>query len=220
MTPDGPTLRVAEIFDSLQGETTHAGRPAAFVRLAGCSLGCAWCDTPWAQDPEAGREMPLPRILEAARDLGRPLVVVTGGEPLEQAAAPALARALAAEGRTVLVETNGAWDIRPLAPPVRRILDLKPPSSGAADALHAPNLRELREGDEVKIVVADRADFDWAARRIREHDLAARAPVLLSPVAGALPPARIADWLLAERLPARLQLQLHRLLWPDRDRGA
>ncbi len=220
MTAAGSSLRVAELFASLQGESTRAGRPCAFVRLAGCTLGCTWCDTAWARDPATGREMTVDAIRDAIRRMGLPLVCVTGGEPLEQPGTPALAAALAADGLEVLVETNGAEDIRPLAPPARRILDWKAPASGACARMRQENLEALREGDEIKIVVADRADFDWAAACIREHALDKRAPVLLSPAAGRLAPARLADWLLTERLPARLQLQLHRILWPERERGS
>jgi 7-carboxy-7-deazaguanine synthase len=212
-------MRVSEIFTSIQGESSYAGWPCTFVRLAGCNLDCAWCDTAYAREERQGEELAPAAVRERVAAAGLPLVCLTGGEPLCQPEAPSLAAALAAEGRTVLVETNGSRDIDLLPPPVVRVVDLKPPSSGMTERMDERNLRRLRPGDELKIVVADRADYDWARRRLERFGPERTATVLLSPVLDRLSPATLAAWILADRLPVRLQVQLHRLVWPDRLRG-
>ena len=204
-------LRVNEIFYSIQGEATHAGRPCSFVRLSGCDLRCRWCDTAYAF--HEGREMRLPEIVERLRAFGCPLVEITGGEPLLQAGTPALARALLDQGWEVLIETGGHRDVGQLDPRVRVILDVKCPGSGEGKANRWANLSRLTGRDAVKFVVADRVDYEWSSATIRERDLAARCPVFLSPVHGELEPAVLAGWMLEDRLPARLQIQLHKLLW-------
>lgn len=212
------TIPICEIFRSLQGETTLAGRPAVFLRVAGCNLRCRYCDTTYAYGP--GTPYSVAALLEAvdAHPAGD-LVVVTGGEPLSAPLVPALCQALADRGRTVLLETNGSLDLSGLDPRVRRILDVKCPGSGEAEANRWSNLALLTASDEVKLVLTDRADFDFAREVAARHRLLERCPVLLSPAAGVLDPAELAAWILASGQPFRLQLQLHRVLWPGRDRG-
>ncbi|MDR1536279.1 MAG: radical SAM protein [Planctomycetota bacterium] len=215
------TLRVVEIFHSLQGESSRAGRPCAFVRLAGCNLSCAWCDTGYALDPGAGRELSLGLIIEALRPYRAGLAEITGGEPLLQAATPELAARLAREGYEVLVETNGSLDISLIPYPAARIMDLKTPSSGMSARNRLENLAYLRRGDEVKFVIADRGDYEWAGALVRSSFYpAALVTTLLSPAGGRLPPAELAGWMLDDKLAARFNPQLHRLIWPERDRGA
>ena len=190
------------------------------MRLAGCNLACAWCDTAYAVNPAAGREISLPMIVEALRPFRAGLAEITGGEPLCQAATSELAARLIAEGYEVLVETNGSLDITAIPYPAARIMDLKTPSSGMCGRNLLKNLAYLRRGDEVKFVVANREDYDWARAMIRD----AAYPVslvatLFSPVAGRLKPAVLARWMLDDRLDAKLNLQLHRILWPERNRG-
>ena len=213
------SLRINEIFHSLQGESTHAGTPCAFIRLAGCNLNCAWCDTRYALS-EPGRNLDIAMILAAIKPFAAPIAEITGGEPLTQAATPALARALADEGYTTLVETNGSLDISVLPYPVLRIMDLKPPSSGMSAHNRFANFAHLRRGDEVKIVIADRMDYEWAKAIITGGDYPHKAvTTLLSPLADRLTPAELAEWMLAEKLPARLNLQMHKHIWPDVERG-
>ncbi len=215
-----PSLDICEIFHSIQGESSWAGTPCSFIRLHGCNLSCAWCDTRYAMT-EAPRTVPVPLIVEAIRPHGAPVAEITGGEPLLQPHTPDLAAALLAEGYTVLVETNGSLDISVLPSPAIRILDLKPPSSGMCAKNRFENFAHLRSGDEVKIVIADRMDYEWAATILRGSDFPrGRVPALLSPARGRVEPAELAGWILADRLPARLNLQLHRYIWPDIDRGA
>lgn len=219
MSVSSQTLQVCEIFHSLQGESTRAGKPCAFIRLAGCNLSCSWCDTKYSQE-ERGRELPLGMIIETVRPYKAPLAEITGGEPLLQKATPALAAMLADEGYEVLVETNGSVDISLLPYPVARIMDLKPPSSGMAMHNRMANLVHLRRGDEVKIVIADRMDYEWAATIITGAEYPGKTvETLLSPAQGRVAAAELAGWMLADKLPARMNLQLHKYIWPDIDRG-
>jgi 7-carboxy-7-deazaguanine synthase len=213
----GPMLRVNEIFHSIQGESTRAGEPCVFVRLTGCNLRCVWCDTAYAF--HEGRQMQLDEVLDRVAGYGCSLVEVTGGEPLLQAEVIPLLQALVELGHEVLLETGGSLPIEQVPPGVRRIIDVKCPASGESAANRWENLAELREGDELKFVLADRADYDWAAQQIRSRDLAGRCPCLVSPVHGALDAGELARWVLEDRLPVRVQLQLHKLLWPDLLRG-
>ncbi len=211
-SPDELALQVTETFVSLQGESTHAGTPCWFVRLAGCNLRCAWCDTRYAWTGGVPRS--VAGLVADYRAAGVRMAEVTGGEPLLQPATPALLAALrdAVPGGTVLLETNGSRDLSVVPPGVIVVMDIKTLSSGAADATDWRNLDRLRPPDELKFVIADRADFEWAAGVIAERGLAARCrAVLLSPAAGCLAPAELAAWLIAARLPARLNLQLHKI---------
>ncbi len=213
------SLSVHEIFHSIQGESTWAGVPCAFIRLAGCNLRCSWCDTRYAME-EPGRTLSLNMIQAAIQPFRAPMAEITGGEPLLQEATPALARLLAADGMRVLVETNGSLDISVLPSTALRIMDLKPPSSGMAHENRMANLAHLRKGDEVKIVVCDRADYEWAATVVRDADYPGKTvQTLFSPGQGKVAPAELAKWILDDRLPVRLNVQLHKFIWPDVDRG-
>ncbi|WP_405283125.1 7-carboxy-7-deazaguanine synthase QueE [Gaopeijia maritima] len=216
-TERAPFLRITEIFHSIQGESTRAGLPCTFVRLTGCPLRCVWCDTEYAFT--GGTRMTLDEIVEKVDAVGTPLVEITGGEPLAHPNAFPLAARLADAGYTVLVETSGAFDISGLDPRVIRIMDLKCPGSGESARNLWSNLDHLGPADEVKFVVADRADYEWARGVIRERGLD-RAVVegrlgalLFSPVWEAVDLEDLAAWILDDRLPARFQLQLHKLIW-------
>jgi len=211
------TLVVNEIFHSIQGESTLAGRACVFVRLTGCDLRCSWCDTEYAF--YEGRKRPIEEILEEITGYDCDLVEVTGGEPLLQPNVHELIACLLERGKTVMIETGGHRDATSLDPRVRRILDVKTPSSGECEKTYEPNFEGLREGDEIKFVISDRVDFEWAARWIEGHPLAAQVPLLFSPVHGTLDPADLAQWMLESGTPARLQLQLHKILWPGVLRG-
>lgn len=215
------TLRVSEIFRSIQGEGTRAGLPCVFVRLAGCNLRCLWCDTGYAQC--GGEEMSVPAVIERVSQLagagsGR-LVELTGGEPMVQAAAPDLLRLLCEAGRTVLMETNGSIDISGVDARVVKIVDVKCPSSGQTQHVHWPNLSVLLPADEVKFVLADREDYLFARQVLQRHGLSERCAVIFSPVQGQLSPETLAQWILEDNLNVRLGLQLHKIIWPGRDRG-
>lgn len=216
---DQDELVLNELYASLQGEGTRAGRPCVFVRLTGCGLRCSWCDTAYAF--HQGARARVDEVLERVRALSIPLVLLTGGEPLEQPGCFVLARRLCDAGLEVLVETGGHVDTGPLDERVVRIVDVKLPGSGMADRNLGSNLDRVRARDEVKLVVADRADLEWAWDVIARHGLAERGcPLLFSPVHGKLDPALLSAWLLERPLPgARLNLQLHKLVWPGRDRG-
>lgn len=213
------TLRVTEIFHSIQGESTRAGRPCAFIRLAGCNLDCGWCDTRYARE-DTGRELSLSMILEAVRLFGTKFAAVTGGEPLLQPAVADLCLLLDSEGYEIAVETNGSVDVSILPRCAARIMDLKPPSSGMSGRNRLANLVHLGRGDEIKFVLADRMDYEWAKAIMASDGYpAGRVETLLSPVQGRLAAADLAAWILGDKLDARLNLQLHRVIWPERDRG-
>lgn len=214
---DRATLTINEIFVSIQGESTWAGKPCLFLRTTGCPLRCVWCDTEYAF--HEGSRWNLDDLVEEACSHDVQLVEITGGEPLAQPAVPALARALLERGRTVLIETSGAYDISVLPEGVHRIMDLKCPGSGESDRNDWDNLDRLRDGDEVKFVIADRQDYEWAREVVARYGLAARLPVLFSPVWESVPPRELAEWILEDRLDVRLQLQLHKILWPGIERG-
>lgn len=206
-------LRITEIFASLQGESTRVGLPTVFVRLTGCPLRCSWCDTAYAFS--GGETRTLDDILAEVAGHGLRHVCVTGGEPLAQKGCLALLAALCDAGHDVSLETSGALDIAGVNPRVSRIVDLKAPGSGELARNRWENLALLNARDELKFVLADATDYDWARRQIAEHRLAERCTVLLSPVAGALDPADLAGWIVRDRLPVRFQLQLHKILWND-----
>lgn len=216
-TTQSALLSVTEIYRSIQGESTHAGRPCTFVRLAGCPLRCTWCDTEYSF--AAGERLRIDQIVERVQALGVPLVELTGGEPLAQKPAPALLQALCDAGFEVLLETSGAYPFAHLDPRVTVIADLKCPGSGESARNLWAELGQLRRQDELKCVVADRADFDWALARLGQELAGLQATVLWSAVAGQLQLADLAAWLLDARAPGRMQLQLHKIIWPDIDRG-
>jgi 7-carboxy-7-deazaguanine synthase len=209
--PSSERLKVNEIFYSLQGESTRAGRPCVLVRLTGCHLRCVWCDTEYAF--HAGEWLSRAEVLARVATFGCPLVELTGGEPLLQPGALPLLADLCDAGYEVLLETSGAVDIAEVDPRVRRIVDVKCPGSGEVERNLWRNLDELRPTDELKLVLADEADYRWARDLVLERCLHERCPVHFSPVAGTLAPADLAAWILRDRLPVRLQLQLHKLLW-------
>lgn len=204
-------LRLTEIFFSLQGEASRAGLPTVFVRLTGCPLRCTWCDTTYSFT--GGEPASIESVLaEVARYPARQ-VCVTGGEPLAQKECLPLLAALCDAGYDVSLETSGALDIAGVDPRVSRIMDLKAPDSGESAKNRWENLAHLDAHDEIKIVIASRADYEWARDAIRERRLDAICPVLLSPAAGLVEPAALAGWILEDGLDVRFQLQLHKLLW-------
>ncbi len=211
------TLLVSEIFHSIQGESTWAGMPCTFVRLAGCNLDCRYCDTQYARS--GGQSMTIQEILGRLDRWHCNLVEITGGEPLLQDECHDFCRALADRGKTVLLETNGSRDISTVDPRVIRILDVKCPGSGMAHQNHWQNLDIVGPRDEVKFVITNRDDFDWACDLVTGHHLLDRCPVLFSAALPDLSPSVLADWILASGLPLRLQVQLHKILWPHEERG-
>jgi 7-carboxy-7-deazaguanine synthase len=211
-------LTINEIFHSIQGESTHVGRPCVFVRLTACDLRCSWCDTPYAF--HEGRKMSVDEVVGDVDAFGCSVVEITGGEPLLQADVYPLMQRLLDRGHTVLLETGGHRSIAKVPTEVIRIVDVKCPGSGEADKNDWSNLDLLTEHDEVKFVVKDRLDYEFAREVIARHALANRcAAMLLSPVHGVLPPKDLAAWILADRLPVRLQLQAHKYIWGPDARG-
>jgi len=206
-----PTLKISEIFYSLQGETSRTGLPTVFVRLTGCPLRCVWCDT--AYSFSGGTLMSLPAILAEVARHPTKRVCVSGGEPLAQKNCLPLLTALCDAGCDVSLETSGALDVSGVDPRVSKIVDLKAPGSGEVERNLWSNLECLTPHDELKLVLADRADYDWAVAQLRQHGLIGRCPILMAPVQGSLEPGTLADWILADGLPVRLQVQLHKLLW-------
>ena len=211
-------LTINEIFHSIQGESSHAGRLCVFVRLTGCDLRCSWCDTPYSF--HEGHKMSVDEVAAAVEAYGSALVEITGGEPLLQEDVYPLMDRLIASGRTVMLETGGHRSTTRVPAAVFTILDVKCPASGEASKNDWSNLDRLAPHDEVKFVVQDRADYEFAREVIARHDLASRAAaVLISPVHGVLEPKALSEWMLADRLPARLQMQLHKYIWSPTTRG-
>ena len=210
-------LNVNEIFRSIQGESSRSGRPCVFVRLTACNLRCVWCDTAYAF--EEGKAISVSGIVEQVERWSIPYVLLTGGEPLLQSGVHDLIADLLDRGKEVAVETGGSLDISPVDRRVAIVMDLKCPGSGMVRENDWRNLDRLKPGDEVKFVLADRADYEWTVRTIREHRLTERFGVLLSPVHGTLHPRDLADWMLNDQLNARLQLQIHKYIWPADMRG-
>jgi 7-carboxy-7-deazaguanine synthase len=207
-------LRITEIFLSLQGETRTVGRPTTFVRLTGCPLRCQYCDTAYAFS--GGTLLSLDDVCARVSEHGARYVTVTGGEPLAQPGCLRLLARLCDSGYEVSLETSGAIDIRTVDPRVVRVVDVKTPGSGEVERNLWSNLDDLRSHDQVKFVVCDRRDYEWSKRVVAEHDLVARiSDVLFSPSHTELPPRRLAEWILEDRLPVRMQVQLHKVLWGD-----
>jgi 7-carboxy-7-deazaguanine synthase len=211
-------LTINEIFHSIQGESTRAGQLCVFVRLTACDLRCSWCDTPYAF--HEGRKMSVDEVVAAVEVYGSPLVEITGGEPLLQDDVYPLMDRLLASGRTVMLETGGHRPISRVPAAVLKIVDIKCPASGEAAKNDWSNLDALAPHDEVKFVLQDRADYEFARDVIARYQLPSRAAaVLMSPVHGVLDPKALSEWMLADRLPARLQLQLHKFIWSPTTRG-
>ncbi len=214
--PGPGTLRITEIFLSLQGEADTVGMPTVFVRLTGCPLRCRYCDTAYAFS--GGQTEPLAGIVARVAAFGVRHVTVTGGEPLAQRACADLLRELCDAGYRVSLETGGALDVGGVDPRVVKVMDLKTPGSGECDRNRYENLDLLKAGDQVKFVICDREDYRWACDRLHEHRLAERCEVLFSPSHGQQDARELAEWILADRLPVRFQIQLHKYLWGD-ERG-
>jgi 7-carboxy-7-deazaguanine synthase len=211
-------LTVNEVFHSIQGESSWAGLPCVFVRLTACDLRCAWCDTPYAF--AEGRKRAIEDVVAEVEGFGCRLVEVTGGEPLLQPDVHPLMSALLERGFTVLLETGGHVSLERVPDGVTIIMDVKCPGSGEAHRMDWANVARLKPGDEAKFVIADRADYEYARQVLREHRLAERvANVLFSPVHGVLDPRDLAAWVLEDRLPVRLQLQVHKYIWGANTRG-
>jgi 7-carboxy-7-deazaguanine synthase len=209
---DADQIRIHEIYESIQGESTFAGLPCTFVRLSRCNLRCRWCDTPQAF--EGGTQLSRADVLGRALSFGTPLVELTGGEPLLQPGAIPLLRELCDSGRTVLLETSGERDISEVDPRVHRIMDLKAPGSDESHRNRWENIEHLTQQDEVKVVLSDRADYEWAKGVIEAHGLADRVnAVLLSCVWGELDPKDLVRWVLEDNLPVRVQIQMHKVIW-------
>ena len=208
-----PRLRVNEIFHSLQGEADAAGFPTVFVRLTGCPLRCRYCDTEYAF--HAGEWIEVGAIVERVREFDAQHVCVTGGEPLAQLHCVALLARLCDAGFRVSLETSGAFDIAQVDPRVVRVVDVKTPASGEAGRNLTANFALLHAGDQLKFVICSRADYEWSRAYLREHALVGRCQILFSPSYGELAAAQLADWILADRLSVRFQLQLHKVLWGD-----
>jgi 7-carboxy-7-deazaguanine synthase len=212
------TLRVNEIFYSIQGESSRAGERCIFVRLTGCGLRCTYCDTEYAF--YEGKDMLVEDVLEQIKGYGAKLVELTGGEPLEQDAVYPLMSSLLSKGYSLMVETGGHIDISRVDKRVKRIVDLKTPSSGMVKKNKSENIRQLTRNDEVKFVIGTREDYEWSRDKVLANALDRMAGlVLFSPVHGTIDPKLLADWILADQLDVRLQVQLHKVLWPATMRG-
>ena len=211
-------LTINEIYHSIQGESTWAGLPCVFVRLTFCDLRCTYCDTEYAF--YEGRKQTLGEIMDAVLAYQCPLVEITGGEPLLQKNVLSLMTLLADAGCTVLLETSGAHDISMVDPRVHRVMDLKTPGSGEVTRNLFSNLEHLTARDEVKFVIGSREDYEWSRAQVRDHRLAERChAVLFSPIFGRIDPRQIVEWILADKLPVRFQLQMHKFIWTPTERG-
>ena len=212
------TLKVNEIYQSIQGESSWAGWPCSFIRLTACDLRCTYCDTAYAFYD--GKKRLVSEILAEVLALDCPMVEVTGGEPLLQKNVLPLMTQLCDAGKTVLIETSGAHDIGKIDARVHRIMDLKTPSSGECARNLWSNIEHLTKRDEVKFVIGSREDYEWSREQVRVHRLAERCGcVLFSPIFGKIEPREIVDWIIADKLPVRFQLQMHKFIWPPDERG-
>ncbi len=210
-------MQITEIYHSIQGESTYAGLPCVFIRLTGCSLRCSWCDTTYAF--HGGTEMSIDQICSQILSYSPTLVEITGGEPLDQPEVLSLIERLCNEGYEVLIETSGAIDITPLDARAHVILDVKCPGSNMTTFMHWENINALKLKDQVKFVLADRADYEWAVSIIDKHQLDGRCPILFSPVFGVLESKILSAWVLQDRLKVRVQLQLHKYIWDPKTQG-
>jgi 7-carboxy-7-deazaguanine synthase len=210
-------MKVNEIFKSIQGESSYAGLPCIFVRLSGCNLRCGWCDTAYAF--HEGEERSIDSVLEEVRALGIRHVEITGGEPLLQEETYPLITKLLNEGYHVLVETSGSAPIDKIDPRAVVIMDIKCPGSKMSHTVHWENLKWLKREDEVKFVIADRTDYEWAKETLLQHPILQERAILFSPVFGQMEPRQLAEWVLEDRLPVRFQLQLHKYIWDPQMRG-
>ena len=216
--PSAPTLKINEIYESIQGESTWAGWRCVFVRLTACDLRCTYCDTEYAF--YEGKKRTLDDILDEVLAFDCPLVEITGGEPLLQKNVLPLMAALCEEGKTVLIETSGAHDISKIDPRVHRIMDLKTPGSGECARNLWSNIAHLGKRDEVKFVIGSREDYEWSRDQVREHGLAERCGcVLFSPIFSRIEPKQIVEWMVADKVPARFQLQMHKFIWDPKLKG-
>jgi 7-carboxy-7-deazaguanine synthase len=210
-------MKVCEIFTSIQGESSYAGMPFTFIRMAGCNLRCSYCDTTYAY--EEGNELTPRQIMDQVKKAGIRFVEITGGEPLLQEEVHDLTSLLLHEGYTVLIETNGSMHIGDIDERAVIVLDIKTPGSGMSDRMNFANLTIIRKNDEVKFVLTDRLDFEWSKRIVHDHQLINRCHILMSPVYGILSPEKLAQWMLSDRFPARLNLQLHKYIFGPEKRG-
>lgn len=210
-------LKINEIFYSLQGESTYAGLPFIFIRLTGCNLRCSWCDTEYAF--YEGEWFSLENIMKKIEGYPTPFVEITGGEPLLQKNVSFLMEELVRRGYEVLVETSGSVNIDVAPYPVKRIMDIKCPGSGMSEKMDWDNLQRMRPGDEVKFVIKDYDDFSYAKKIVNTYPLLKDYPLLISPVWGKLSLNELAEWIKFSGIPFRLQLQLHKLIWPDKEKG-
>jgi 7-carboxy-7-deazaguanine synthase len=210
---DDSRLRITEIFLSLQGESSTVGLPTVFVRLTGCPLRCGYCDTEYAFT--GGEWMDLDEILSRVREYTVRYVTVTGGEPLAQKSCLQLLKRLSDDGYQVSLETSGAMDVSMVDPRVVKVMDLKTPASGEMEKNRYENIESLDKKDQVKFVIADREDYEWSRQIMQQYNLSERCEVLFSAVHGLLKPGKLADWIVADRLPVRFQIQLHKYLWGE-----
>ena len=206
---------VSEIYNTIQGETTYAGLPCVMVRLAGCNLNCVYCDTPQARSD--GRKMTIAEIQAEVALFNPALVEVTGGEPLLQKETPLLLETLLGEGHRVLLETNGSLPLNSVPPGVIKIYDIKCPGSGEADSNRWENIELLTDNDQVKFVLCGREDYDWAKNAMQQHHLG-RFEILFSPVSVTLEPQALASWIIEDKLQVRVNLQIHKIIWPEGER--
>ena len=214
LTAKSQVIRIAELFSSIQGESTYAGRPCFFVRLSGCPYRCSYCDTLFAQDFSCGNDYEISAVVDEVVKSGLPLVEVTGGEPLAQRNVSSLIDALLEAGLEVMLETNGGFDISGISPKVKRILDCKLPSSDMADRNLYANYQYLTDRDEVKFVVGSREDYEFAREIVQKYYLADKTPhLLISPVWGTVAFEKIVEWILEDNAPFRFQLQMHKIIW-------
>jgi len=205
------TVQIYEIYDSIQGESTLAGMPCTLIRLAGCPLRCKYCDTPRALSFDSGKPCSIARIADEVHQRNRPLTLVSGGEPLAQKSCLPMLSALAEVSPVLQLETSGAFDISQIDPRVRRILDIKTPGSGEDERNRWKNLRFLKDGDEIKVVITSYEDYQWAVNILNENQ--PDVPVLFSPTWDNIDPSELAQWMLEDHVPARIQLQLHKYIW-------